>query len=473
MASKNISFDTIPSGIRKPGQYMEFNTKLAVRTLPTNSQTVLIVGQRLAGGSVPPNTPTLVFSGDEASKYFGDGSLAHLAAVAAMTANPNVSLTVIAVDDAAAAQPATGKVTFTGPATGDGAFALYIGKARVDIAINTDDTADAIAARLVAQIGQTTALPVTAAAAAGVVTLTAKNKGEAGNGIILAQLNQTAGVTAALEQFTGGLNDPDITTALATVFGATYNLYVSSWIGQSVLTKLRTHVNTISNAVEKRSAVAVAGFPGTLAAGSTLAGALNAGRITMAWYPGSTSLPAEIAASYAAVIASENDPARPLNTLPLTGLDVTPVASRAGRTEQENALHNGLTPIEVGPGDVPQIVRAITTYLVDPQGVPDESMLDLTTIRIMDYGRKAWQQRVALRFPREKLSEKTPPKVRSELLDVAYKMEDLEIIENVDKWKDKLICERDEQDVNQLDAAIPCDAVNGLHVFAARIDLIL
>lgn len=473
MASKNISFDTIPSGIRKPGQYMEFNTKLAVRTLPTNEQTVLIVGQRLAGGSVAANTPTLVFSGDAAATCFGDGSLAHLAAVAAMKANPNVSLTVIAVDDAAAAQPAKGTVTFTGPATADGAFGLFVGKARVDIAISTDDTADVIAARLVTQIGQTTALPVTAAAAAGVVTLTAKNKGEAGNGIILSQLNQTAGVTAALGQFTGGLNDPDISTALATVFGASYNLYASSWIGQSVLTKLRTHVNTISNSVEKRSAVAVAGFPGTLAAGSTLAGALNAGRITMAWYPGSTSLPAEIAASYAAVIASETDPARPLNTLPLTGLDVTPVASRAGRTEQENALHNGLTPIEVGPGDTPQIVRAITTYLVDPQGVPDESMLDLTTIRIMDYARKAWQQRVALRFPREKLSEKTPPKVRSELLDVAYKMEDLEIIENVDKWKDNLICERDGQSVNQLDAAIPCDAVNGLHVFAARIDLIL
>ena len=87
--------------------------------------------------------------------------------------------------------------------------------------------------------------------------------------------------------------------------------------------------------------------------------------------------------------------------------------------------------------------------------------------------RKAWRQRIALRFPRDKLSDKTPGKVRSELLDVAYKAEELEIIENVDEWKNNLIVERDLQDANRLDAKIPCDVVNGLHVFAGVIDLIL
>ena len=39
--------------------------------------------------------------------------------------------------------------------------------------------------------------------------------------------------------------------------------------------------------------------------------------------------------------------------------------------------------------------------------------------------------------------------------------------------KDGLIVERDAQDVNRLDAKIPVDVVNGLHVFAGRIDLLL
>ena len=173
------------------------------------------------------------------------------------------------------------------------------------------------------------------------------------------------------------------------------------------------------------------------------------------------------------MIASEEDPARPLNTLELKGLDVVELAARTSRTEQENALYNGVTPLEVGPGERVQIVRSISTYTKDAQGVDDVSLLDLTTIRTLDYVRRACRERVALRFPREKLSDRTPSKVRSELLDVLYKLEELEIIEAVEANKDGLIVERDAQDVNRLDAKIPVDVVNGLHVFAGRIDLLL
>ena len=51
MASANVSFDNIPASIRKPGKYLEFNTKLAVRTLATNPQTVLIIAQKTADGT--------------------------------------------------------------------------------------------------------------------------------------------------------------------------------------------------------------------------------------------------------------------------------------------------------------------------------------------------------------------------------------------------------------------------------------
>jgi phage tail sheath gpL-like len=141
--------------------------------------------------------------------------------------------------------------------------------------------------------------------------------------------------------------------------------------------------------------------------------------------------------------------------------------------EQETALWNGVTPLEVGSGEIVQIVRAITTYTRDAQGVDDIALLDLTTIRTLDYVRKACRERIALRFPREKLSSRTPPKVRSELIDVLKKLEELEIVEEVTANLPGLICERDLQDPNRLDAKIPCDVVNGLHIFAGRIDLLL
>ena len=135
-------------------------------------------------------------------------------------------------------------------------------------------------------------------------------------------------------------------------------------------------------------------------------------------------------------------------------------------------VHFGLS-LEVGPGEVVQIVRAISTYTLDPQGIADISLLDITTIRTLDYVRLACRTRIALRFPRSKLSSKTPSRVWTELYDVLLKLDELEIIENVAANKDGLLVERDLQDPNRLDAKIPADVVNGLHVFAGRIDLIL
>lgn len=473
MASKNISFSTIGSGIRSPGQYMEFNTSLALRALPSNNQSMLIVGQRTAAGTVNALTPVNIFSSDAAALYFGAGSLAHIAAVAALKANPYLVLTAIAVDDAAAGQPATGTATFAGTCTSDGAFALFVGNNRVDIAVTSGDTAVAVAAAMAAQITKTPALHVTATANAEVLTIKAKNKGVTGNGIVLSQLNQANGITAEIVAMSGGLNDPDIEPALDKVFASQYNIIAPAWAQQDALTKTRSFLDSISGSMEMRPAIGAAGFSGTLAAGATLASELNAGRLSLAWYPNSVSHPAEIASGYGAVIASEPDPARPLNTLPIAGLDVVPSEQQAGRTEKELALHEGLTPLEVGPGNVVQIKRAVSTYLVNPQGIDDPALLDITTIRSLDYSRKAWRERFALRFPRSKLSTRIPAAVRSEMLDVAYKLQDLEILQNIDAYKDSFIFENDLQNIGQLNGKMPAPVVPGLHVFAAEIDLIL
>ena len=71
------------------------------------------------------------------------------------------------------------------------------------------------------------------------------------------------------------------------------------------------------------------------------------------------------------------------------------------------------------------------------------------------------------------MSDRLLPKIRSEILDVLLKMEQAEIIENAEANKAKLVVARSPQDANRVNALIPADVVNGLHVFAGRIDLIL
>lgn len=476
MASKNISFDQIPASIRKPGKYFEFNTKLAVRTLPNNKQRMLIIGQRLASGSVAALFPVNIFSDKQAAEYFGYGSVAHLMAKAAIKANPYLDLTICALDDEAAGAAATGSVTIGGPAASSGSLKLYIANQKVEIGIASGDASAAIAAALNAEIAKYPDLPVTAAVDgvnASKINFTAKNKGTLGNQIGIAYELSAKGVTADVAAMSGGAADPDVANALSVVFAEHYHIIATPYNDPTSLAALRDHLDNVSGPMEQRGAVGVYGMSGALSAATTLANAINHGRIFNPYLRGSRSIPYEIASAFAAVTAFEEDPARPLNTLELKGIHAPAIDQRLSRTEQENCLYNGVTPLEVGPGEKVQIVRAISTYTKDAQGIDDISLLDITTIRTLDYVRKACRERVSLRFPREKLSSKTPAKVKTELLDVLYKLEALEIVEEVAANQDGLIVERDLQDPNRLNAKIPADVVNGLHVFAGRIDLLL
>jgi phage tail sheath gpL-like len=473
MASPNISFDKIPSSIRKPGKYFEFNTTLAVRTLPANKQEVLIVAGRTSGGSVAENVPVSVFSDVQAAQYFGYGSQAHIMASAMLNAYPYVSLTMVGVDDSATGVPAVGTVAVDAAAGASGTLRLYVGNAYVEVAVAKGDAAADIAADLKDAIDNKPILPVTAAVLTDTLTLTAKNDGTCGNDIGLAYTAANDCCALTVTAMSTGSGDPDITTALSTVFAEQYTKICVPWTVSEQLEDLSDHLESVSGPLEQRPGVGVFGYTGALADSVTLAAGLNDGRIVCAYLRGTRSLPMEVAAAMAGVMASEEDPARPLNTLELDGIHAPDIDDRLSRTEQENLLYNGVTPLEVGPGEAVQIVRAVSTYTVDAQGIDDVSLLDVTTIMTLDYVRKACRTRIALRFPRSKLSIKTPPKVRSELLDVLYQLESLEIVEAVADNIDLLVVERDTQDANRLNAKIPTDVVNGLHVFAGRIDLLL
>lgn len=474
MASKNISFDSIPASIRKPGKYFEFNTKLAVRTLPANAQKMLIIAQRLTAGTVAQIIATKVFSDAEAAAYFGEGSLAHLMARAAIKANPYLDLTVCALDDHATSPVArVHTLAITGPATTSGYLSLYVGNVRYQIGIASADTATIIGAALLVALNNDPALPFTVEHTTGTLTFTAKNKGSVANQIDFAVEITAAGVAGAFTATTAGSVDPVLATALAAVAGEQYDIICTPFIDATSYAALKTHLDLVSGPMEQRPGIGVLAADDALGTVTTLTATINSGRILLAYLRGTKSPAFDIAAAFAAVMAFEEDPARPLNTLALTGIAAPPIASRFSRTEQESCLANGATPLEVGPGEIVQIVRAISTYVEDAQGIADVSLLDITTIRTLDYVRKALRTRVALRFPRTKLSSKTPEAVRDQIMDVLYQLQDLEIVEEVDANADGVIVERDLQDANRLDAKIPTDVVNGLHVFAGRIDLLL
>ena len=474
MASANINFEKIPASTRKPGVYAEWNTKLAVRNLPTNRQRVLLIAQHTTNlGTVSALTD--VYSAAEVAERYGAGSQAHLMADAAIKAYANAALSIITLADHSAGVAASGKITITGNATTQGVLRVGIGNADVlMVPVAAGDSADTVGKAVKAAIAAQPGLPVSAAEAAGVVTITAKNKGTEGNAIRLLAACTAAGISTTVTAMASGLVNPDIAAALNAVVAEGHHIIACGINDETNLLKLRAHLDTVASPMEKRWAIGVYGQTGTLAQATTLAGRLNHGHIVSAWYRGTPSLPCELAAAFAAVMASEEDPARPLNTLALNSIGVCESKDKTMRTEQENALFNGVTPIETSPaGTQAQIVRAITTYTKTANGTADESLLDVTTVRTLIYVSRACVDRIALRFPRDKLSDRTPPRVRSELIDVLMRCEELEILERVEENLPKLIVERDLQNTGMLNCRIPSDVVNGLHVVGMVVDLYL
>jgi phage tail sheath gpL-like len=270
---------------------------------------------------------------------------------------------------------------------------------------------------------------------------------------------------------------PSIAAALEVLLGVDMEVVVSSWMDDTSLLELRKHIALATDATHQRSRIGVAASVGSQASASATATAakLNSGAITLACLPGPGNSAIAVAAAYAAALAAEDDPSRPMNTVELPSLTAPPVANRMSRSEQEAALAYGVTPLEVGPGETVQIVRAISTYTKSPTNTADASLLDITTMRSLYYVREACRSRLRLRFPRAKLSPSTATKVRSEILDVLRKCADdkVAILKNVDAHAEHLIVESANDGTGRLRATIPADIVEGLHVIDATIDLYL
>ena len=476
----SISFDNIPTSIRKPGIVTEYNTTLAVQGLPANAQKIALLAQKTSSGIGSDSTSVAVFSENDLVLYGGTGSIAHLSGKAIFDANPNVQMDLVPLDDGAGTD-STGTITITGiDATTAGTIETWVGNVRVESSVAVGDSTDTVASSIQTAISAIEhTMPVTSAVADNVISLYARNYGTLGNNIpVSSKMFANSDSTATIVQPTGGATDPSIATALTNIYPGDYDIIVNTLNNSTALGLLSTHLTDRASPTEDRPAIGVFGYTEVQATIETLCGTtLNAGRMSCGYlkYTKTTerghSLDYEIAGAYAAVIAGEQDPARPLNGLVLPGIAPCAEESKLSRSQQESLLLNGVTPLENVTGSKVAIVRSISTYTTSASGYADVSLLDLMTIRTLDYTKLAVETRLGLVFPRSKLSQRTPAKVRTQVINVLLQLEEQEILENVEANLDMVIVERNANDPNRIDIKIPADVVNGLHVIAQRIDL--
>lgn len=486
-----VSFDSIPSTIRVPLVYIEFNNNRAVQGTPPIPHKMLVLGQRRATGSVAAGVPTLITSSAQAEQSFGRGSMLASMFAALKKANPYTETWGLAQDDAGAGAFATGTLTFTGAITLPGTLVLYIAGTRIPVAVAASETNTTTAANVAAAINADTSLPATAAAAIGVVTLTARHRGEAGNTLDLRTNYYSGevlptGMTLAIVAMAAGATNPDMGTAIAAMGAEWWHTIVMPYTDSANLALLQTELTSRFGPTRMIDAVAFAAFRGTHAATDSFGAARNHAAIT---YMGTSIAPQPPyiwAAVYAAVAAASLsiDPARPLQTLELTGLLPPAIAARFTMPERNILLYDGISTYMVNAGGTVQLERAITSYQTNSFGVEDPSYLDVETPYTLSYIRYATRARITQKFPRYKLADDgtrfgpgqaivTPKIIRAELLALFRELEAAGIVENYSQYATDLLVERDANDRNRVNVLAAPDLVNQFRIFAEQIQFIV
>ena len=396
-------------------------------------------------------------------------------------------LYVLPVNDPEAGVAGAKPVTISGTATEAGTLSLYIGEELVQVPVAAQDNAAAIATAAAAAVNADTSLPCTAAAAEGVLTLTAKHKSLVGadfavNVNLLGKTNgQTlpAGVGVSFGEGTSGAGVYDLEPAFKALKDEPYE-FIGLFFDDA------TAWNAAKSAMAARWDYAAQLYGhcytakrGTVDALVTAAKAQNDPHLTL--FGVSETDPNGVAERLGATIAQvavsiRADPARPLQTLVLTGIPAPRQSDRFERDEREMLLTGGVaTYTDTSSGT--QIERAVTTYTKNAQGAADNSYQDSETLHTLGYVLRFLRSRLTSKYGRHKLASDgtsfgegqavvTPKIIRSELIAAYSELETAGLVENTALFKKYLVVERDATDPNRINVLFPPDLVNQLRILA-------
>lgn len=484
----SISFNSVPASIRTPFVAIEFDSSAAAGNRPaTQPYKGLLIGQKLSTGTVGALVPTKIGSAKAAETAFGKGSMLSSMADAWFANNTFSELWAVALEDDAAGVKAEGEVAFTGPAIAAGTVHLYVGGHKVKVAVASGATATTIADDLETAINADLSLPVTAVAAAGTLTLSAKHKGEAGNELDLrigyyAGEGLPAGVAASITGFSGGTTNPDIVDVFAAIGDEQFNVIALPYTDAANVATFKAEMDLRFGPMKQNEGLGFAFKAGSAASLQSFGSGLNTQHLSIM---GGFKVPTasyKVAAALAAVVTYHGniDPARPMQTLKLAGVLAPAVEDRFTQSERNSLLFDGVSTFVVATDGTVKIERLITTYQQNEAGAESDAYLDVETMLTLGYLRYDLRNYILGKYPRHKLASDgtrfglgqavvTPKLIKAELLAKFRTWEEMGLVENFGQFKADLVVERNTSDPNRLDVLLPPDLINGLRVSAIKV----
>ena len=493
-----ISFSNIPANIKIPLYWVEVDPSMA--GLPSINLKALLVGTMLSGGTATPNVPIPIGRQSLADTKFGIGSELDRMVQAYYSNNFANEMWCLPLAEPTGGSAATGTIDITAAPTQAGTIHLYVAGSHIPVNVMTTDTVDDIAGAIADAIAAyyddgNPALPVTAVAALGVVTLHCTFKGVGGNeitvgmnyhGTVGSEITPPGlGITLpATGMLTGGVGVPDMAAAVGNIQKLDFEYvampYTDSdslflWDQEYGFTDqgrwgwMREQFGHVFSA--KRGL-----YSDLLAFGDTNNSGVES---VMAMELTSPSPAFEVAAAYAAKAqrALINDPARPLQTLSLNNIKLAPVQDRFDFQELNSLASHGLAIQDAGSDRQPKILREQTTYQFNLYSQGDDAYELVTTLATLAKVLRNQKHAITSRFPRSKLADDgtkfgpgqaivTPGLIKAELVNEYQQDMWNGLVENLREFKAHLIVERDNTDPNRVNVLYPPDLINQLRIFA-------
>ena len=490
-----ISFANIPADWRLPLYWVEVDpSKAGIWTI---NQPALLVGIMTDEGIALPDVAIPVGSQAQADKQFGQGS--QLANMFAAFYRNNFANEVwgLPLAEPTTGTAATGKITVTVDAGGHeaGTINLYIGGQHVPVNIGATDTVNDINVAISAAVNENFNLPVTSVGGPADVTLTCNWKGTSGNDIDvrdsyygrMGSEELPNGVTVAydtLGMLSGGVGVPIMDTAIGNLGERNFEYVAMPFTDSTSLLAWETEFGFTDTGrwgwmrqlfghvfSAKR-----ADYPSMIAFGETR----NSGVMSIMGVELAAPTPVyEWVAAYTAKAqrALINDPARPLQTLELTGVMTAPLHQRFNRMELNAMAGSGIATQEADANNVPMILRETTTYQLNLYGQGDDAYELVTTLATLARLLRNQKHAITSQFPRHKLADDgtrfgpgqaiaTPGLIKASLVG-QYRIDMFNgLVENIGAFKQNLIVERDPTNPNRVNVLYPPDLINQLRVFA-------
>lgn len=484
-----ISFNRIASNLRVPLFYAEFDNSAAQQGGVTQEYNTLLIGNRLSTGTVPAKTLQRVTSAEQAVAYFGAGSVLADMAAAHLRINKNHPLYCVGMADNGSGVAASGSVTFSVSSPAAGILNFLVGGRAINLGTATTSTGASLATAFAAAVNADT-LCLVSAAVDGVdtakVNLTAKNKGVHGNELDIRHSHYAgqmapSGVTATIVAMASGAGNPDVDEVWPVIGDSQYILIATPWTDTVSIGKVQTQLDDRFGPDGLNDGYAVYGRRASFGTLATLGDSFNSQFSTILAANGPSNPWVQAAAATARIAQSASiDPARPFQTLVLTGIIAPSKSEQFTKDERNQLLYTGIATSKVNPNGEVELEGLITTFKENSFGSPDTSYLYLNTLLTLSYLRFDWAALITSRYPRSKLADDgtnfgvgqaivTPSVIKAEAINKFKEWELKGLVEGFDQFKEELVVERNIDNPNRLDILMPPDLVNQFVVAATKI----